>query len=398
MLLMTARGFSASGVGALIALVALVTLVLELPTGGLADVAGRRVVLVAASSIMALGFMCAGTSSRHSVIVFGLVLFAVGRALSSGPLVSWYVDEVNAIVPADRRDDAITHGLSRSTTALSIALAVGSVSGGWLSALGVSLGLPARGDAPVIGLSVPFLLAAALMAADVLALVRWMHEPPRSRSSMSELAASVPATVRSGIVLVSGQPLLRWFFLRWAIVPVGFLAFELLSPIRLGKLLADPADAAGIFGVVTALAYGGQSVSASAANWLARRVGRVRASAGLTMSTGVAFAAAGAGRIGGLVAAVLIAMVVSGPVNALNGPIVHGAVGPEHRTTLLSIESLTTQIAVAAGAIVLGATARATGTGAAFAVAGSITALGALPMVGVAFAQRSATRTLRQPA
>ena len=59
-LLLTARGFGPTAIGALIAATAVVTLVLELPTGGLADVIGRRVVLIASSLVMAVGFVLFG--------------------------------------------------------------------------------------------------------------------------------------------------------------------------------------------------------------------------------------------------------------------------------------------------------------------------------------------------
>ncbi|MCB0957062.1 MAG: MFS transporter, partial [Ilumatobacter sp.] len=294
-LLLTARGFGPTAIGALIAATAVVTLVLELPTGGLADVIGRRVVLIASSLVMAVGFVLFGLGSARWAIVVGLVLYASGRALSSGPLTSWFVDEVHAAVAPDRHDDVITRGLAQSSTATGIAVAAGSISGGWLASLGVHLGLDAKGDALVIGLSVPALLAAALFVVHAGLLLVLMAEEPRPRTSVRELVASVPGTVKEGVLLVVHRPVLRWFSVRWTVVPVGFLAFELISPVRLGELLDKPAQAAGVFGVVAAVAYLGQSLSALAAPRLVAGVGRLRASALLTVLAGVAFALAGHG-------------------------------------------------------------------------------------------------------
>lgn len=396
-LLLTARGFGPTAIGALIAATAVVTLVLELPTGGLADVIGRRVVLIASSLVMAVGFVLFGLSSARWAIVVGLVLYASGRALSSGPLTSWFVDEVHAVVAPDRHDDVITRGLAQSSTATGIAVAAGSISGGWLASLGVHLGLDAKGDALVIGLSVPALLAAALFVVHAGLLLVLMAEEPRPRTSVRELVASVPGTVKEGVLLVVHRPVLRWFSVRWTVVPVGFLAFELISPVRLGELLDKPAQAAGVFGVVAAVAYLGQSLSALAAPRLVAGVGRLRASALLTVLAGVAFALAGHGGTAWLVVAVLLAMTISGPVNALNGPIVHAAVGASHRATLLSVESLATQVAVAGGAVLLGAIVHAAGTVAAFTVAGLFTVAGALPLLGVSRNLRGADDKVRPP-
>ena len=382
-LLLTARGFGPTAIGALIAATAVVTLLLELPTGGLADVVGRRVVLIASSLVMAAGFVLFAIGSTHWAIVVGLVLYASGRALSSGPLTSWFVDEVHAVISPERHDDVLTRGLAHSSTATGIALAAGSISGGWLASLGVHFGLASDGDGLLIGLSVPALLAAVLFVVHAALLLVLMDELRRPRTSVRDLVASVPGTVKEGVLLVVQRPVLRWFSLRWTVVPVGFLAFELISPVRLGELLDRPGQAAGVFGVVVAVAYIGQSVSALAAPRLVHRVGRLRASAVLTVLTGLAFALAGHGGTVWLVVAVLLAMTISGPVNALNGPIVHAAVSASHRATLLSVESLATQIAVAGGAVLLGAIVHSAGTVAAFTVAGLFTVAGAIPLLGV---------------
>src|SRR4051812_49517099 len=54
-LLMQARGLDLATVGGLYAIYGIVTVALELPTGGLADVVGRRLVLVVAARTTALG-------------------------------------------------------------------------------------------------------------------------------------------------------------------------------------------------------------------------------------------------------------------------------------------------------------------------------------------------------
>ena len=87
-----------------------VSLVLELPTGGLADTIGRRPLLLVAGAVAIAStavFVLADTAALFAV---ALVLQGVFRALDSGPLEAWFVDTVHAVDPAA----PIERGLSRS--------------------------------------------------------------------------------------------------------------------------------------------------------------------------------------------------------------------------------------------------------------------------------------------
>lgn len=85
-LLLAARGIDVATIGTLLAAYGLTAACLELPTGGLADVVGRRPVLVAASVLFLLSTLLVGLGTSILVIAAGIVLEAVGQALDSGPL------------------------------------------------------------------------------------------------------------------------------------------------------------------------------------------------------------------------------------------------------------------------------------------------------------------------
>ncbi len=74
----------------------LLVLVLDLPTGGLADAFGRKPVLVTAAllNVVSLALFAVASSVALFVVVF--LLQGAFRALDSGPLDSWYVDAVLA--------------------------------------------------------------------------------------------------------------------------------------------------------------------------------------------------------------------------------------------------------------------------------------------------------------
>jgi MFS family permease len=366
----------------------------------LADVIGRKPVLVASAATWVVSFVVLGFARSLGSLLIALVLYAVGRALASGPLESWFVDEVHQEVPEAEHDTVITRALGRSNAAIGIAVAIASLASGALAALAVRWGLPGEGSAPLIGLSVPVLLAAVLVVVYIVALFRLVDEERRPRVPLSDLLKDVPQTVRSGLSLLGQTPMLRWFAIRWLVIPVGFLAFELVTPVRLDELLTSSSGAAGVMGVAAASAYFASSLTAPLASWLAQRVGRVLATALLTAGAGFCFAAAGFGGVVGLVAAIVGAHLIIGPVNPLTGPILHSAVDAQRRATMLSIQSLFASVAVGVGAVAIGQVIEASTTRLAFLIAGLLTALGALPLIGVAREWRtirpdqSAERTL----
>lgn len=216
-----------------------------------------------------------------------------------------------------------------------------------------------------------------------------MDPHPHPRQGLRHVLGGVGPTIGAAGRLVVADPVLRWFGLRWLLIPAGFLAFELVTPLRLIELLADPATAAAVLGPLLAGCYVASALTAPVAPWIRRHVSPLLGAGLATAGAGLAFALAGAG--GGLIAlvgALLLAHLVIGPVNALNGPFLHARVSSAQRATLLSFESLLAHVSVAAGAVGLGVVVELAGTGAAFTVAGLLTALAALPLVGVARAVR----------
>jgi DHA1 family tetracycline resistance protein-like MFS transporter len=136
-LLLLDRGFSLAQIGLITAAQGFAVLLLELPTGGLADSLGRRRMLLVASAfqIASLGlFIVADTLVALSVV---FALQGVYRALESGPLDAWYVDTAQA---ADADAD-IERGLAQGGVVLGMAITLGSLASGGLVALGPIAGL-----------------------------------------------------------------------------------------------------------------------------------------------------------------------------------------------------------------------------------------------------------------
>jgi MFS family permease len=112
--LMQSRGLSLAEVGLVSATQGVVVLVLELPTGGLADALGRRPVLVAATALNVVSLALLAVAHSPGAFMAAWAVQGVYRALESGPLESWFVD---ASLAVDPRAD-IEGGLARAGTAL----------------------------------------------------------------------------------------------------------------------------------------------------------------------------------------------------------------------------------------------------------------------------------------
>ncbi|HJX42430.1 MAG TPA: MFS transporter, partial [Geodermatophilus sp.] len=135
-LLASARGLSPADIGVVFAVYSTVVLLLELPTGGLADAVGTRPVLVLSGLAGAAGTLLLVGADDVATFALAEALRGVGRALDSGPLEAWYVDTVRA---ADADAD-VTPGLSRAGAADGAGLCLGAVLGGLLPLLAAGAG------------------------------------------------------------------------------------------------------------------------------------------------------------------------------------------------------------------------------------------------------------------
>jgi MFS family permease len=125
-LLAQSRGLSLAEIGVLFTVHGAVVVVLELPTGGLADVLGRRPVVVAGAVLYLLSCLVFATATSFPAFLAAILLLGLGRTLDSGPVEAWYVDTVHRIDPAAD----VAPGLARHSAADGGSLAVGRSSAG----------------------------------------------------------------------------------------------------------------------------------------------------------------------------------------------------------------------------------------------------------------------------
>ncbi len=384
-LLMQARGLDLATIGGVFAVYGIVALALELPTGGLADVLGRRTVLVAASFLNAASLAAGAFAQEPLVFAAAMAVGAAARALGSGPLEAWFVD---AVGPG--ADGVVRRGLSRAGSAEALALGLGSVAGGLIpvALAGLLPGLPSTGHGPLISLSVPALLAAVFMAVHGAAVLALVDEGPRPRVGLRGLARGIPATVVGGARLGLRDGILRRLLLRAVLLGLVLSGIELLSPGVFAGLLGGEAAASGPYGLLVAAAFAASALGAAVAPAAAARLGGTGVTAAIAFAlagpvallVAVPFlAAAGLGFAG-----VYLLLGVAGP---LTSELLHGRVAGDERATMVSVESLAVQGGGVVSNVVLGAVAASAGTGVAIALAAAALVASGLLLLSAARAE-----------
>ncbi|MEV4417693.1 MFS transporter [Catellatospora sp. NPDC049609] len=406
-LLMLERGLSLGAIAAVGAVYSVTVVALELPTGGLSDVLGRRPVLLASAATGLAGLLLLGLSGTLWVLAVSAALRGAARALSSGPAEAWYVDAVHA---AAGRDADLGPGLARGAMAASAALAVGVLAGGvipflWSSApalgggttvggmvtsgataAGGGMSVPgataadgggaALGDWAASGLAVPVLLAMGCELALLVFVAVAMREVRGARPGLASVLRGVPGTVAAGLRLAGRDHVLVRVLLVAAATGTALAVIELLTPAWMAVLAGGPGGGVLAYALVAAVGFAADAAGNALGVPLTRRLGSPgRAACAGTLVAALALAGlAGTASLAGLPgviaagAAYLLMFLGLGAAVAPVGRLLHDRVEAAERATVLSVQSLVLQLGAGGGSLALGWLAAARGPGAAFAV------------------------------
>lgn len=357
-----ARGLSLGAIGVVFAVHSAVALTLELPSGALADVVGRRRVLLVGAALTALSMLAFAAASDVAAFCGAVALLAAGRALISGSLEAWYVDALRLLDPVA----PLARGLSRGTAAEGVAMAFGALAGGAIVAIfGYSAALLAGAGAALI-----YLVAVALL----------VHEPRpsgdrpsgairlRTREVLMTARREAAASVAVKVVLFTGLAF-----------GVSMSAVELLWQPRLAGLLHSGGTSGVAFGALTAASMLAVALGAASSPRLSRRLGLTRAYVLAMVVAALFVALLGApGSPLAFAALYLFAYLGFGAAEPMHYELLNDAVGPTARATLISAESLAAQGGALVANLSIGALAAAHGASLAWAVAGALLALIAL--------------------
>ena len=379
-LLPQARGISLGQIGVMFAVHSGVAIAAEVPSGGLADALGRRPALLAGGVLTVAALLMFAVASAMAAFLAAVASLAVGRALMSGALEAWFVDELRRVDP-----EAPLHGsLAAGSAAEGIGSGIGAAAGGFLPLL--PLGLAPRGSETLVALSVPLLGAALAALAYVGAVAALVREPPRRGTDgwAAGAAASWALTVE-GLGVARRAPSVRLVLAVAAGLGAVLSMTEVLWPVRLNDLVDSPAaDAAPLFGLLAAASLAAFSVGASLSVRVARRTGKGRTYAGAFVVLAALLPLLGVVHAAALFCAVFFAYFAAiGVADPLHYEVLHDAVSSSTRATVVSAEGLASQAGGLGGNLGLVPLAGVAGFGVAWGVAGAI-ALGAAALAALA--------------
>ena len=367
-----ARGLSLGAIGVVFAVHSAVAIVLEVPSGALADLAGRRRVLLGGAALTAISLSIFAVAQSVPAFAASAALLAAGRALISGSLEAWYVDSLRLLDPAA----PLSHGLSRGAAAEGVAMAVGSLIAGGL----VTLAGPAHGGGGAFsGYGIAALAGALAAVAYLIAVAVLVDEgdrrarAPGRATPVRQRVADIFATARAELM---GSVTVRVVVVTGIALGMSFTAVELLWQPRLADLLSDPNTHGVAFGALAA----GSMFTAAAGAWLSPRLKR---RAGLRPGYlfalglgGVCVAVLGAPEaVAIFVPLYLLAYLSIGLTDPLHYELLNDAVGPTARATLISAEALATQGGALVANLAVGALASTQGAAFVWALAGTLLTL-----------------------
>jgi hypothetical protein len=367
-----ARGLELGAVGAVFAVHSAVLIVLEVPSGALADSFGRRRVLLVGAVLTAASLGTFAVAQSVLAFMASVAALGTGRALISGALEAWYVDSLRALDPVA----PLARGLSRGTAAEAIALGLGALAGGAL----VSLADPSDvADGALAGYGLAALVGAAAALVYLAAVAALVHEPTHEAHlqdaghSAARRIRMVFATARAEI---SASITVRVIFATAVAFGFAMSAVELLWQPHLAEEIGGDASHGFAFG---ALAAGSMLAVAIGAASSPRLRGSLGLRGGYLASLGlVAVSTAVLGEPDAPLAfvAIYLATYLSyGFVEPMHVELLNDAVSSEARATLISAESLAAQGGAFVANLSVGALAAAEGTATAWAVAGALLAV-----------------------
>lgn len=344
-LLLLDRGFSLGEVGLAFAAQGLVVFLLELPTGGLADSLGRRPVLMLATLVDAASLAVLLVVDSVAILAIVFTLQGIYRALESGPLDAWFVDETQRTNP----EADIGQVLARAGSAVGLAIAAGALLSAGLVALD-----PIDGYSPFVA---PILVAITLRCFDFGAIALLMTEdrtPPGLRAVVDSVQ-QVPSLITGTLNMVRASTALGALVAVEFVWGFGMTSFESLTPPKLAETTGSVTSAASLFGPLVTLAWIASAAGAAIPPRLSSRIGPVHTA--MAMHLAQALMVIGLAISANTVAAAIfyiLTMTTHGAANPAYQTLLHQQANATHRATIVSVASMAGHPGSALGGIALG--------------------------------------------
>jgi DHA1 family quinolone resistance protein-like MFS transporter len=369
-LLAQARGLNLFEISLLLGVYSLTIVLLEVPTGGLADAIGRKKVTVMAYACSLLGSIVFLHTFSFPVALAAFVLNGIARALSSGALDAWFVDSLHAVDPQVDLQPA----LAKAGTFTLLALGSGALLGSAMP--GLFAALPPDGTAVLTPLSIPLMLATCVQAVLLLATLLLVKEtrPTGAAAGWKAGLRQVPDIIRTGVALSRHNPVLLRLLGASFVSGLVLISLEALWQPHFAVLLGGVENS-----LLLGLVMGGNFLAGMVGNqlatplsrWLHERYGLVCAIfQGLRGVLLIALAC----QVQALPATLAFWLVYlnMAVVNSPHATLLNREIPAQQRSAMLSIESFVAYLGSVIGSTVLGYVAERLSIPAAWTIGGVV--------------------------
>ena len=395
-LFLQARGLNLFQVGVAMGVYSLTIVLLEVPTGGLADAIGRKQVALIAYMLMAATMTALLFAFSFPLLLIGFIFYGAGRALSSGALDAWFVDALQAADPAIN----LQPKLAKAGTITLMALGVGALLGSALPRLFASL--PEDGTAVITPLAIPIIGSLALKIVLIIFVSLTVEEkrPSGSTSGWRQGFQDVPAIVKDAFQLSRHNPTILLLLGTTFAGGLSLASIETFWQPRFAALQSGGVENSLLFGLAMAGSFFAGAVGNIISTPLSRKLGKR-----------YALVAALARGLQGLFL-ILLALQTAVPLfiplfwlvylnmGVLDSPhntLMNQEIPSARRSAMLSVQSLASYVGGAIGSIGLGYLAQQTSVSAVWIIAGSILMVSLLLYLQVDARQKKQKRINESP-
>ena len=367
-LLVEARGLELSDIGIIMGVYGVVIVLLEVPTGGLADAIGRkRVTLIALLFTLASEVAVLFAFSLPMFLLFA-ILSGIGRALISGAPEAWFIDSLQAADP----EVEVQPALAQANTFELFALAAGTLLGGFLPTLFTNL--PAEGTAVLTPFSMTIVASGVMFVVTFLVILVFMKEQRPDDSDEVAGFRALPAVISTAFNLSRRNPVILLLFGATFAGGLALSSLETFWQPNFARLLGDAVENSFIFGVLLAGSFGlamvGSLCSIPLSRLFKKRYGIVAAifqalQGGFLILLALQSLPVAAGAFFWLV------YFSRGVINSPHATLFNAEVPAERRSSMLSIQSLVFSGGAVVGSAGLGFVAEYSSIGTAWIIAGT---------------------------
>ncbi|MCP4166070.1 MAG: MFS transporter [Chloroflexi bacterium] len=372
-LILQARGIDLLQVGIIMGLYSLTIVVLEVPTGGLADAIGRKTItLVAYGFTLASGFVLLLAFSFTGVLV-AMILNGIGRALSSGALDAWFVDSLQEAEP----DIDLQSALAQAGTVALLALGAGTLLGGFLPRL--FSGLPTEGTAILTPFSIT-IVASGLI--NILLIVFIAISVKEKRPDAAEAGGwrsgieQTPIIMQDAINLSRRNPTLLLLLAAGMVGGFALAGVETFWQPLFADLAGGSEGKSLLFGVITAGSFLMGALGNMASIPLSKRMHKRYALVAALSRGGQGLFLILLALQSGVVPALILFWLVYVGMSVSNSPhqtLVNAEIPSARRSSMLSVQSLASYVGGFIGSVGLGYIAQHASVNQAWIVAGLVT-------------------------